>query len=272
MSIWQAVILGLVQGLAEFLPISSSGHLVLLQNILNAKGELLLFDTLLHVGSLVAVFVVLWPDIWPMLKKPLGRATWLLVAATIPAVIAALALEDLFDMLFAGSQLWLGIGFLLTTALLLVAGSWPNAQGRHGGRAPKESPDLASLTWTQALIMGCTQAVAIMPGISRSGSTLSAGLLAGVSRDKAIRFSFLMSIPAILGSLVFQAKDVVEMGFSTAMGGMNMTAVLLGMAVAGLSGFVALKWMLNLVRKGKLWAFAIYTLIIGILTLSGVFF
>ena len=120
--------------------------------------------------------------------------------------------------------------------------------------------------------MGCTQAIAIMPGISRSGSTLSAGLLAKVDRDKATRFSFLMSIPAILGSLVFQAKDVLEEGFTAAMGGMSIPAVLLGMVAAAVAGFVALKWMMNLVRKGKLWAFAIYTCIIGILTLSGVFF
>ncbi len=272
MNIWQAILLGLVQGLAEFLPISSSGHLVLLQNILHVEGEMLLFDTLLHVGSLVAVFVVLWPDIRQMLKKPLGRITWLLVAATIPAVIAALTLESALDALFAGNRLWLGIGFLVTTVVLLVAGLWPATHGRHGLRAPAESPNLESLTWTQALIMGCTQAVAIMPGISRSGSTLSAGLLAGVDREKATRFSFLMSIPAILGSLVFQAKDVVEEGFIVAMGDMSTACVILGMVMAALAGFFALKWMMNLVKKGKLWAFAIYTCVIGILTLSGVFF
>ena len=271
MNILEALILGLVQGLGEFLPISSSGHLVLVQNLLNVEGEMLLFDTLLHAGSLAAVLVVLWPDIRTMLKKPFGKTTWLLVAATIPAVIVALTLEDLLDMLFAGSSLWLAIGFFVTTAVLLFSGLWASRTGRHD-RTPLETPDLDSLTWTQALIMGCTQAVAIMPGISRSGSTLSAGLLAGVDRDKATRFSFLMSIPAILGSLVFQAKDILDEGFSAALGGMSPVAVVVGMVAAAVSGFVALKWMMNLVRKGKLWAFAIYTFIIGVLTLCGVFF
>ena len=116
MNILEALILGLVQGLGEFLPISSSGHLVLVQNLLNVEGEMLLFDTLLHAGSLAAVLVVLWPDIRQMLKKPFGKTTWLLVAATIPAVIVALTLEDFLDMLFAGSSLWLAIGFFVTTA------------------------------------------------------------------------------------------------------------------------------------------------------------
>ena len=271
MTTLQAIFFGIIQGLAEFLPISSSGHLVLVQNLLHIEGGMLLFDTLLHVGSLAAVLVVLWPDIRQMLRKPFGKTTWLLVAATIPAVVTALTLEDFLNMLFEGSSLWLGIGFLLTPAVLLISGLWPAKAGRHG-RAPVESPALESLSWTQALIMGCTQAVAIMPGISRSGSTLSAGLLSGVDRDKATRFSFLMSIPAILGSLVFQAKDVLEEGFTAAMGGMSPVAVLLGMVAAAVSGFIALKWMMNLVRKGKLWAFAIYTCIIGILTLSGVLF
>lgn len=248
LSWWQALILGLLQGLGEFLPISSSGHLVLFQNLLGITGEVLLLDTLLHVGTLAAVFVALWPDILPLIRRPLQKTTLLLVIATIPAIAVTLLLGNAIDRLFGGA--YLGWGFLLTAIILLTAGrtrSHADATGFH---------ELG--TW-HALAMGTAQAVAILPGVSRSGCTIAGGLISGVERDASTRFSFLMSIPAILGSLVYQAKDLAQIGVAASSAGMSLTAVLLGMLVAAVSGFLALKCMLRLVRRGKLWVFGIYT-------------
>lgn len=248
LSWWQALLLGLAQGLGEFLPISSSGHLVLFQNIFGITEEVLLLDTLLHVGTLAAVFFALWPDILPLIRRPFQKTTLLLVIATIPAVAVTLLLGDAIDRLFAGT--YLGWGFLLTAIILLTAGrsrSHVNATGFY-----------ALGTW-HALAMGTAQAVAILPGVSRSGSTIAGGLVSGVDRDAATRFSFLMSIPAILGSLVYQLKDLAKIGVAASSAGMSLAAVLLGMLVAAVSGFLALKWMLRIVRRGKLWVFGIYT-------------
>lgn len=248
LSWWQALLLGLAQGLGEFLPISSSGHLVLFQNIFGITEEVLLLDTLLHVGTLAAVFFALWPDILPLIRRPFQKTTLLLVIATIPAVAVTLLLGDAIDRLFAGT--YLGWGFLLTAIILLTAGrsrSHVNATGFY-----------ALGTW-HALAMGTAQAVAILPGVSRSGSTIAGGLISGVDRDAATRFSFLMSIPAILGSLVYQLKDLAKIGVAASSAGMSLAAVLLGMLVAAVSGFLALKWMLRIVRRGKLWVFGIYT-------------
>jgi undecaprenyl-diphosphatase len=324
MTWWQALVLGLVQGLGEFLPISSSGHLVLFQNIFGMDGEVLLLDSLLHVATLAAVCIVLWPEIRMILRHPFRRLTWLLVVATIPAVIAALGLGDVIEQAFGGE--WLGWGFLVTAGLMCLVGQLPllerlrgrlkrpalrytvipacalllsfglcllvrpevevtfgsiwlgalimaalvcavtliplPAIGRRRGKMEAED-----ISFGQALIMGLCQAVAIAPGISRSGSTLGGGLLSGVQRESATRFAFLMSIPAILGSLVFQAKDVLDMGFTAAMGGIGVVPLLLGMAAALVSGLFALKWMLKLVREGKLWTFGIYVAALAVLVL-----
>lgn len=257
MNWWQALILGLVQGLGEFLPVSSSGHLVLFQNIFGITGEVLLLDTLLHLGTLTAVFAALWPDIVPLLKKPFQKTTLLLIIATIPAVAVTLILGDAIDRVFGGA--YLGWGFLLTTIILVTAGRT---------RPRVNSVPLESMNTWHALAMGTAQAVAIFPGISRSGSTISGGLLSGVDRDSATRFSFLMSIPAILGSVVYQIKDIADEGISASSQGMSWGAILLGMAVAAIAGFIALKWMLRLVRRGQLWLFGIYTGVLAILILG----
>ncbi|MCK5130428.1 MAG: undecaprenyl-diphosphate phosphatase, partial [Clostridiales bacterium] len=202
MPIWQSIILGLVQGLGEFLPISSSGHLVLMQNIFGIDGGEVIFDTLLHVGTLVAIVIVLWKDIIDIIKKPIQKKTLMLIIATIPAVIAALFFKDFITEAFSGT--YLGWGFLVTAVVLLVL-----------GRAKKEEEaddSLNTINIKQAGLMGIFQAISILPGISRSGFTISGGLASGVSRKKAARFSFLMAVPAILGSLVFNLKDISEIG------------------------------------------------------------
>lgn len=245
MTVWQALILGVVQGLAEFLPISSSGHLVLLQNIFGINEPGVLLDTLLHVGTLVAVCVVFWKDILQMLKKPFSKPVYMLVIATIPAVIAALLLGNFFDVAFTGK--YLGLGFLGTSVILFISGRF------EGKRRELRYPD--------AVVMGVFQAIAILPGLSRSGSTISGGQFMGLNREEAARFSFLMSIPAILGSVVLQVKDLIT-GEAAAV---PVLPVLVGMVAAAVSSLFAIKFMLNLVKKQSLDVFALYTLLLGVL-------
>ena len=253
MTWWQAIILGIVQGLGEFLPISSSGHLVLFQNIFNIEGGELIFDTLLHIGTLIAVFIVLWKDIWEILKKPFRKVTLNIIIATIPAVIAALFLEDFINEAFGGS--YLGWGFLFTAIILFLTAVVKQATPDN---------DLDKITTKQSVAMGIMQAIAILPGVSRAGSTICGGLYTKGNRDAVTRFSFLMSIPAILGSLVFMIKDILDIKENGAVIGAN---VLLGMVAAAAAGVLSLKVMINLVKKGKLWMFGVYVLIMGCLVL-----
>jgi undecaprenyl-diphosphatase len=253
MPVWQSIILGILQGLAEFLPISSSGHLVLFQNIFGIDGGELVFDTLLHVGTLIAVFIVLWKDIVDILKKPFQKVTLMLIIATIPAVLAALFLEDFIGEAFTGT--YLGWGFIVT-AIVLASLSLVKSK-------EEDTHSLNTIDTKQAGIMGVFQAIAILPGISRSGFTISGGLFSGVTREKAARFSFLMSIPAILGSLVFNIKDIIEI--DSAVSGFSLGTAAVGMVAAALAGIVALKWMFSIIKKGKLWAFSIYVGALGIL-------
>ena len=245
MNIWQAVLLGLIQGLCEFLPVSSSGHLVLFQEILGVNDPGILLDTLLHVGTLIAIFVVFWRDIWGMIKKPLSKPVYLLVVATIPAVIATLLLGDFFEVAFTGR--FLGLGFLTTSIILFISGK------RQGAKR--------EMNYIDALVMGCFQAFAILPGVSRSGSTITGGLFRGVNREQAARFSFLMSIPAILGSVVLQIKDMIT-GQAVAL---PVMPVVLGTLVAALSSLFAIKFMLYLVKRTDFKWFALYTALLGVL-------
>jgi len=253
---WEALVLGIVQGLGEFLPISSSGHLVLFQNIFGIEGNVLFFDTMLHMATLVAVMIAMRKDIWDILKKPIRKSTLWLIIATIPAVIIALLFKDFIKSSFGGG--YLGYGFLITAILLFLTAKI---------KAPKLSGDnnLDQVGGLRALWIGCAQAFAIMPGISRAGSTITAGLLTGLDRSKAARFSFMMSIPAILGSFVFQLKDIADVGISAAMNGMSLGSMLLGMVAAAVFGFLAIKWIIVLIDKGKFWVFGIYLSVLGIL-------
>ena len=254
---WEMIFLGIVQGLAEFLPISSSGHLVLFQRIFGMPETGLLLEILLHVGTLAAVLVVFFRDFLDMLLHPFRNNTLrMLIVATIPTVIVALLFEDVIDRIFQG---WfLGISFLITSALLLGSELF-SSRKRH------EEGSLEHMRYQQALSMGCMQAFAILPGISRSGATIVGGLFSGLSRKSAAKFSFLMSAVATVGSLVFKFKDLVEMGGASFEGGW--LGAILGMAAAAISGYLAIRWMLRLVERVSLKWFGLYTCIIGLLIL-----
>ena len=245
MNAFEAILLGLIQGLCEFLPVSSSGHLVLFQEILGVNDPGILLDTLLHVGTLIAIFVVFWRDIWEMLKKPLSKPMNLLVIATVPAVIATLVLGDFFELAFTGA--FLGLGFITTSIILLIS-------GKKQGKARE-------MSYVDALVMGCFQAFAILPGVSRSGSTISGGLFRGIDREQTAKFSFLMSVPAIAGSVMLQLIDIIQ-GEAAAL---PVIPVILGMLAAALSSLFAIKFMLYIVRRTNLRWFSLYTAILGAL-------
>lgn len=251
MSILESIVLGIVQGLTEFLPVSSSGHLVLFQNIFGITGDMLFFDTMLHVGTLIAVIAVFWKDIVSILKHPIQKLTGLLLVSMVPAVIATLLFKDFFEGAFAGQ--YLAFGFMATGILLTVA-EW------FSRRTKKAKKDIS---YPNAIAIGCMQAVAILPGVSRSGSTLVGGLFSGIDRNEAARFSFLMTIPVILGSVVLQGYDLIKEGA----GHIEVAPTIVGTIFAMISGFFAVRFMLGLIRKHKLYGFAIYVGLLGILVL-----
>ena len=241
----QAFWLGLVQGLTEFLPVSSSGHLLLLSKIFGISTDSITFEVLL------AVVVVFWRKILNMICHPLKSDLLKLVAATIPAVIAALLID--FDEAFSGE--FLGFSFLITTLILWLA-------DLVGGLAPKQT----HVGWGNAIVMGVMQAVAILPGVSRSGATISGGVATGLSRKRAADFAFLMSIPAILGAIVLDLKNIMGVDFLASMGG-EWTPVLVGVGTAAVAGFLAIKFMLAIIRRVRLTWFGLYTGILGVLIL-----
>jgi len=267
MNVFEAVILGIVQGLTEFLPVSSSGHLVLMQKIFGVTEPALFFDTMLHAGTLLAVFLVLWKDIWVIIRRPIQPLTGLLILATIPTVIAALVFKDAVEHAFESGQ-FLGFSFLLTASLLcaaeLLSRRQISAQAHIGdGNGPKKAKDM---NWLDALVIGLLQAVAIIPGVSRSGATISGALSRGLDRDFTARFSFLLSIPAILGAVLFQAKDLITDGAAAA-GSLGTGAVVAGTAISAIVGFFAIRLMMKIIRERSLFGFAIYTAILGTLVL-----
>jgi len=266
----QAILLGVIQGLTEFLPVSSSGHLVLLQNLFGLKEPEVLFDISLHIGTLAAVCIVFFPEINSILKtlvrlpsliKTSGsikrayqdnepvRMAALIIAGSFPTAILGLLFHKLIDQLF-GSVWIVGVMLIITGALL-----WQTRRFRAKGRP------LKGTALKDALAIGLVQGLAIIPGISRSGSTISVAIFMGIDREVAGRYSFLLSIPAILGALVLSLDSPAMQ--TTISGGMFLT----GMVTAGVVGFAALKVLLQLVNRGRLHLFAPYCWIMGIVTL-----
>jgi len=258
-----AIILGIVQGLTEFLPVSSSGHLVLLRNIFGISEAALFFDTMLHAGTLVAVFIVLRKDIWALLRRPVQPLTGYLILATIPAVMAALFFGDVIEHAFETGR-FLGFAFLATSAVLVTAEMLSRRARSGDGLKNAEK-----MTWLDSHVIGVLQAIAIMPGFSRSGATISGALSMKLDRDFAARFSFLLSIPAILGAVVLQTAKLIK-GTEMATGaetGISAAAVIAGTFAAAIVGFFAIRFMIKIIREKSLYGFAIYTSVLGILVL-----
>ena len=271
MNVFEAIILGTIQGITEFLPVSSSGHLVLLQKIFGISEPALIFDTAVHGGTLLAVVVVLRQDIWNILRRIIQPLTLYLIIATIPAVIAALLFKDHIESAFA-SGAFLGFAFLGTSALLIASEMLFRGMNRPGGLPSRlESPAPGryqdEMNFADAVVIGLLQAVAIIPGLSRSGATISGALARRLNRDFAARFSFLLSIPAILGALVLQVKELAGTGAAAATSSIGMLPIALGTISAAIVGFFSMRLAMKIVREHSLTGFAIYTGILGILVL-----
>jgi len=268
MTIWIAMLLGFVQGVAEFLPISSSGHLLLIQKMFGISEGAMFFTVMLHLATLVAVFIVYWPTLIELIKKPFQKTVGLLIIATVPAVLIAVLskmiapVEAFFDAADAGQ--YLGFGFLLTSLLLFISDNVRHTRvNEDGEKVEIKGKKMKSMRVTDALVIGCMQGVGVLPGVSRSGSTISGALFSGLSRKTAADFSFLMSIPAIIGGAIFEVPEAIKTG----LGDMHWTTLVAGMLVAGITGYFAIKIMINAIKKKKLLGFVIYTAVLGALVL-----
>ncbi len=264
MTVFQALILGVVQGLTEFLPVSSSGHLVLLQRIMNINlgGADMFFDLTLHLGTLFAVCVTFRKQILALFRRPFKRLLYF-VAASVPAAAAGLLFGDVIDAAFSGG-LSLTFGFAVSAVLLAAA------QVRA-----KRAQNLLPLRLRCALSMGIAQAVAVIPGISRSGATVAAGMFAGGSREEVADFSFLMSIPVILGGFAvtllkgFSSGEISQI--FTASGSSLGVSVAVSVAASAAAGFAAIKVMLGAVKRARYTPFVIYLAVLAIVCAALVF-
>jgi len=263
MEFWQALTLGIVQGVTEFLPVSSSGHLVLVQDLFSLTGDhLLAFNVFVHVGTLLAVVVYFWRDLLMLsqtLFRKLGRLPvnerdWVLLISlligTIPAVLVGVAIGSLVEAYLM---------FAVPVALALIAGSclFIYAEWFHF-----KHPESRPLSVRTGLLIGCFQVLALIPGFSRSGATLAGGMLLGLTRYEAARFSFLLAIPVIAG-----AAAKVTIDFIAEPGAIVWSSVLVGAGVAFVVAFLVIHWFLGFVRRNTLWPFIWYRLVLAVLIL-----
>ena len=261
MSIVHSAILGLLQGLGEFLPISSSGHLLLARILLGIQTDtpaMKMLDILLHVGTLIPVVVIFWKDWMHMLAHPLRDKTLrLLILASLPTLAVYLAAGKLFPEVHGFSVFdngwFLGASFLITALFLVLC---DRIALRKASRKTVGTP--------QALVMGAFQGIGMIPGVSRSGSTIFGGVLSGANKAAAARFSFMMSAPAILGSLLMEGKDAVEAGYLKEI---ELVPTLVGILVAAVFGFLAIRWMLRIIIRVPLTWFALYLAVLGVIYL-----
>lgn len=261
MSILVAALLGLIQGLAEFLPISSSGHLNLLHALFGLETDnQLLFNILLHVGTLIPVVIVFWRDWINMLRHPIRDKTLLLLfIASLPALAAKLLFDEQLDYYEVHNAI-LGVCFLFTGLLLILTQIIAKRRERLG-KADKK------VGVFEALLMGVMQAVGMLPGVSRSGSTIFGGVAGGLKRETAAKFSFMMSAPAIVAGMLSEGRSVLKGGGLQLLSG-DIPAIAVGMLVAAVSGYFAIRFMLKLISKVSLVWFALYVILLGILVIA----
>ena len=269
LDIFSAIILGAVQGLSEFLPISSSGHLALIPNLLGVETGLE-FDTILHVGTLVAIFIFFWDDIINLIKgfivslvdltegisvfkqglkdTPEKRFAWLIIVGSIPTALMGLLLKDAVETIFRGT-VFVGIFLIVTGAILYYS------ERHSGGKITAKD-----MSFKQSIIIGICQGLAVLPGISRSGSTIASGLCLGLEREYAARYSFLLSVPAVVGAGLIQAKDIATLD-------VHFSVLIAGFLSSVIFGYLAIKLLMKIIKGWSLDIFAYYCWIVGCLTL-----
>ncbi len=269
LDILSAIILGAVQGLSEFLPISSSGHLALIPHLLGVETGLA-FDTVLHIGTLIAIFTFFWKDIVNLIKGfilsiidlsegidkfkeglntiPEKRFAWLIIIGTIPTGIIGILFKDAVETVLRGT-IFIGF-FLIVTGIILY----------YSERHSSGNITAKDMSFKKAAIVGICQGLAVLPGISRSGSTIASGLCLGLEREYAARYSFLLSVPAVIAAGVLQIKDIANIDTS-------MTVLLAGFLSSVIFGYLAIKLLMKMIKGWSLDIFAYYCWIVGILTL-----
>lgn len=270
MTLFQSIILGIFQGISEFLPISSSGHLVILQHFFGIKEGNLFFTEMLHFGTLISIVIVYFNDIINIIVeffKMLGdgiknkkfkitndyqKLALLIIIGSIPTAIIGLLFEDFFEKLYSSSLLPIGIAFLVTGFLLWIA-----------NKKPKETKKVKEMTILDSLIVGTFQGIAIIPGISRSGSTIVAGLFRGFDRSLATEFSFLLALPATFGAGLLGIMDVIKTGSKTTVD----APLIIGILLSTIVGILAIKFLIKVLKKNKLHYFSYYLWIIGCITI-----
>lgn len=270
-----SLIMGVVQGLAEYLPISSSGHLQICEDILHLNMEgagSLQYTVALHVATVLSTIVVLWKEFVPLLKSFFGfkrdeNTTYVfkILVSCIPIMIVGLLFKDQVETLFGKNLMTVGIALCATALLLTFAYYFRRTTAdslalKQGGYKPHD------ITFLDAFIIGIAQAIAVIPGLSRSGSTIATGLMLGDKREQIAKFSFFMVIIPILGEAIFDVKDMITGGEGAETAeSIGIIPLIVGFIAAFIVGCIACKWMLNIVKKGKLVWFAVYCLIVGLL-------
>ncbi len=250
----KTIILGIIQGVTEFLPISSTGHLVLGRKLFGLAEAGLFLDTMLHFGTFISVTIVFWDQIIYLLKKPSDKLLKLLIIGTIPTSLIGLIFKDMFEEI-SKTGVTIGWEFLITGLILWIADNNKN-KGYKG---------LKDIKYLDALVIGTLQGAAIMPAISRSGLTIAGAIFRGIKKEDAATFSFLISLPAILGGVVLQVlKIYTNKDFLLIVG---YIPLIVGMLAAAISGYVAIKWMLKILKNGSLKKFSIYVWTLGLLIL-----
>lgn len=268
MAIWIIIILGIVQGASEFLPVSSSGHLVLFYNIFNITDNTILLSVSLHVATLLAVVLCYYKQIFELIKNPFCETNKKLLVATIPTVIIVILLKSLVEKTFSGD--FIIIGFLITALVLLISQIKENKVNKLKNKYFVTQPNIylsknhnitnLNISYKQALLIGTAQGIAVFPGISRSGSTIATGLISGVSKQEVADFSFLLSIPIIIGGLLFELIDVVKGEASLNIGWLSLSV---GFLFSFISGLVCIKLMLKFVKSKKLTWFSLYLVLLS---------
>jgi len=262
MTILHALIFGIVQGLTEFIPVSSTAHLLVSQRIFNLPADAAMFSFLVIVqlGTLVSLFAFYWKDLLSILKAtfdfrrstPERNLGFYIIIATIPALLAGYLLKDAVEALFRQPMLQASIRLFAAAVLLTLAEHFS-----------KKTRDLNSMTWLDALIVGLMQIIAVFPGASRSGTTISAGMFRGFDRPAAARFSFLMSVPVMLAAGGYEMLDVIQMPNL----GEFLPLLAVGFVAAAVTGWFAVKWLINYLSKNSLYVFAAYCAVVGVILL-----
>lgn len=268
MSIFQSIILGIIQGIGEFLPISSSAHLIIIPYLFNWSEHSLAFDVALHFGTLIAVLFVYFKDWWELFKGAFNKVVykknsfnnkmfWLLVLATIPGALIGKLFEEPIENILRSNYVIIAIALAVMGILIFLGDKWAAKKYKN-----KET-DFEHLTLKQTFVIGLSQALAVIPGFSRSGTTILTARLMGVSRSAAAKFTFLLSVPIIFGATVLKLPDMIT-GFSP--------DLIVGILVSAVVGVISIKFLLRYIKKHDFAIFAYYRVIIAIIVLVKVFF